>query len=56
MTGIVNVEKLNSIRDNYPGTWAWMQSKASEEHVCMGAVLNHYADYIDWLIVEEEKK
>lgn len=43
---VVNVKKLNKIRDNYPNTWKWMQHKASWEHMCMGAVLNSYEEYI----------
>lgn len=47
---IVNIKKLNNIRDNYPTIWKWMQNKASWEHMTMGAVLNNYEEYIDELI------
>ena len=49
----VNTKKLNEIRDDYPNTWEWMQHKAAWEHMCMGAVLNHYEKYIDDLMIEE---
>ena len=55
MANIVNVKKLNLIRDNYPNTWKWMQHKASWEHMCMGAVLNYYETYIDELIEKENE-
>ncbi len=51
---IVNIKKLNKIRDHYPITWEWMQHKASWEHMCMGAVLNNYEIYIDELMSKEE--
>lgn len=54
MANIVNVKKLNKIRDNYPNTWEWMKHKANWEHMCMGAVLNNYERYIDELMSEEE--
>ena len=54
MANIVNVKKLNTIRDHYPNTWEWMQHKARWEHMCMGAVLNNYERYIDELMSEEE--
>lgn len=53
MASIVNVEKLNKIRDIYPNTWAWMQHKASWECMCMGAVLDNYEKYIDELMNNE---
>ena len=49
----VNLKKLNEIRDNYPNTWEWMRHKASWEHMCMGAVLNHYEEHIDDLMCTE---
>lgn len=52
----VNVKKLHKIRDNYPNTWEWMRHKASWEHMCMGAVLNHYEEYIDELMSAEMEK
>ena len=52
---IVNIKKLNKIRDNYPQTWEWMRHKASWEHMCMGAVLNCYEKHIDELIDAENK-
>lgn len=55
MANVVNVEKLDKIRDNYPGVWDWMKSKANYEHMCMGAVLNYNEEYIDRLIELEEK-
>ena len=55
MANIVDVKKLNKIRDNYPNAWKWMQRKASWEHMCMGAVLNSYEKYIDELISKEDK-
>jgi hypothetical protein len=53
MAGIVNVEKLNKIRDCYPATWSWMQHKAKWECMCMGAVLNYYETHIDELMAQE---
>ncbi len=55
MANIVNVEKLNNIRDNYPATWEWMQYKARCNHMCMGAVLNNSEEYVDRLIELEDK-
>lgn len=55
MASIVNVKKLNKIRDNYPNTWEWMKHKANWEGMCMGAVLNSYEEYIDELMSEETK-
>lgn len=55
MANVVNVEKLNKIRDNYPGVWEWMKYKANCEHMCMGAVLHYDEEYIDKLIELEEK-
>ena len=54
MANVVNVKKLNKIRDNYPNTWGWMRHKASWEHMCMGAVLNGYEEYIDKLMDKED--
>lgn len=54
MPNIVNVEKLNNIRENYPNTWEWMKRKASSEHMCMGAVLNYYEEYVDELMSKED--
>ena len=53
MATIVNMKKLNNIRDNYPNTWEWMRHKASWEHMCMGAVLDSYEKYIDELMERE---
>lgn len=47
---IVNIKKINNIRDNYPTIWKWMRDKASWEHMTLGAVLNNYEEYIDELI------
>lgn len=55
MANIVNVEKLNTIRDHYPNTWEWMRHKANWEHMCMGAVLNNYEKYIDELMDKEDE-
>ena len=55
MANVVNVEKLNKIRDNYPGVWEWMKCKANSAHMCMGAVLHYDEEYIDRLIELEEK-
>lgn len=55
MANVVNVKKLNKIRDNYPRTWEWMKHKANWEYMCMGAVLYNYEKYIDKLISLEEK-
>lgn len=55
MASVVNVKKLNKIRDGYPNTWEWMRHKANWEHMCMGAVLDNYERYIDELISLEEK-
>lgn len=54
MANIVNVKKLNKIRDNYPNTWEWMKHKANWEHMCMGAVLDSYEEYIDKLMKLED--
>ena len=54
MANIVNVKKLNEIRDNYPATWEWMKCIANSAHMCMGAVLNSNEEYIDRLIELEE--
>ena len=53
---VVNVTKLNKIRDNYPCTWEWMKHKANWECMCMGAVLDNYERYIDELMELEDKK
>lgn len=55
MANVVNVKKLNNIRDNYPATWVWMQYIARSDHMCMGAVLNYKEEYIDRLIELEDK-
>lgn len=55
MANIVNVKKLNKIRDSYPNTWDWMRHKANWEHMCMGAVLNYYEEYIDGLMEKEDE-
>ena len=54
MASVVNVKKLDKIRDNYPNTWDWMRHKANWEHMCMGAVLDNYERYIDELMEEED--
>lgn len=51
----INIKKLSIIRDNYPNTWEWMQHKASWEHMCIGAVLNNYEQYIDELMNTEDE-
>lgn len=51
---IVNIKKLNKIRDNYPNTWEWMRHKASWEHITLGAVLDCYEKYIDELMENED--
>lgn len=56
MAKVVNDKKLNKIRDNYPDTWEWMKHKASWEHMCLGAVLNSYEDYIDVMMEKEDGK
>lgn len=55
MSNKVDIKKLSIIRDNYPKTWEQMQHKASWEHMCIGAVLNNYAEYIDELMSNEDK-
>lgn len=55
MVSVVNVKKLNKIRDNYPNTWEWMKHKANWEGMCMGAVLDNYERYIDELMGEEDE-
>lgn len=54
MVSVVNVKKLNKIRDNYPNTWEWMKHKANWEGMCMGAVLDNYEEYIDELVDKED--
>ena len=54
MAIVIDVKKLNRIRDNYPNTWEWMKHKASWEHMCMGAVLYSYEEYIDRLMKLED--
>ena len=53
MAKVINDKKLNKIRDNYPDTWEWMKHKASWEHMCLGAVLNSYEEYIDEMMEKE---
>ena len=55
MASVVNVKKLNKIRDSYPNTWEWMKHKANWEHMCMGAVLDNYERRIDELMGEEDE-
>ena len=55
MASVVNVKKLNKIRDNYPNTWEWMKRKANWEGMCMGAVLDNYEKRIDELMGEEDE-
>lgn len=50
---VVNVEKLNRIRDEYPKIYEWMRHKASCEHITLGGVLNGYESYIDELMENE---
>ena len=54
MAEIIDVKKLKKIRENYPNTWDWMRHKANWEHMCMGAVLSNYENYIDELMRKEE--
>lgn len=56
MANVVNVKKLNKIKNNYPNIWEWMQHKASCEHMCIGAVLNEYEEYINELLDKEADK
>lgn len=56
MMSVVNVKKLNKIRDNYPNIWEWMKHKANWEHMSLGAVLNDYEEYINELMNKEELK
>ena len=56
MANVVNVKKLNKIRNNYPNIWEWMRHKASCEYMCIGAVLNRYEEYIDELLDKEDEE
>lgn len=55
MASVVDVKKLNKIRDNYPDTWEWMKHKASWEHMTLGSVLDGYEEYIDELMKKEDR-
>lgn len=50
---MIDIEKLNAIRNNYPDTWKWMQHKASWEGMCLSEVLHTYVTYIDYLMYKE---
>ena len=50
---MIDIEKLNVIRNNYPDTWKWIQHKASWEGMCLSEVLHTYVTYIDDLMHKE---
>lgn len=54
MANTVDIKKLKEIRKNYPSTYEWIKSKASWEHMSIGAVVNNYKEYIDLMMSKED--
>jgi hypothetical protein len=55
--GVISKETLALIaivRDNYPKTWTWAQHKAHWEHMCVGAIFEHWNITIKALMEEEK--
>ena len=53
--GNIDYKKLSLIHQNYPETWAWMQSKAKWERVCLSTVLHNYSEHINALMALEHE-
>jgi hypothetical protein len=55
--GVISKETLDLIaviRYNYPKTWEWVRHKANWEHMCVGAIFEHYDSTIK-VLMEKEK-
>ena len=55
--GVISKETLALmaiVRDNYPKTWEWVRHKARWEHMCVGAIFEHWDNHIKTLMEEEK--
>lgn len=55
--GVLSKETLDLIavvRENYPKTWELARNKANWEHMCVGAIFEHWSGHIK-ILMEDEK-
>jgi hypothetical protein len=55
--GVISNETLalmKVVREDYPSTWEWVRHKANWEHMCVGAIFEHWGSHIKGLMEEEK--
>jgi hypothetical protein len=46
---------MKVVREDYPSTWEWVRHEANWEHMCVGAIFEHWSNHIKGLMEEEKK-